>query len=332
MSTTIQKIGNLSERNRPRKFEDVIGNQQTISALRDMLARYKQCGEEPPHLMLEGMHGTGKTTIALIYADEYLGGIRRNVNFFEINGSDQRKIENMRDDVIPLTKICVKLIIFISEADKLTPSSQALLKRVMETTKNAKFIFDLNNESEIIEPIKSRCAEFKFRPLDPNEIVDRIYKVFDNEGIKYTLSDQEINAINYLVQSSKGDMRKIFNNLEKIITAAKELNPQNIMQLNESINGVTECLKQALAGDFIAAKNQIEDAYIMSGYDADLILSSIKDAIPTVIDYEKNSDIYVWAYTRLSELKHRMKSGGDVLIDLCAFVGEVWRAPFLSKK
>jgi len=328
---TIKRNGNLSERNRPKTFDAVIGNETTISALRDMLARYKQFGEQPPHLLFKGMHGTGKTTLAEIFSNEYLGGIKHDINFFAVNGSDERKIDDMRDKIIPLTKLMIKLVIFISEADKLTHNSQALLKRVMETTRNALFILDLNDETCIIDPIKSRCAEFAFRPLNEDAIVERIYKVFDAEGIKYNLGDEEVNAIKYIVSSSKGDMRKIFMNIEKVITATKEINPQNIMELNKSINIIVDCIKQALAGDVVAAKNSVEDAYIMSGYNTDFVMDSFKSAINDVIDPVKDKDIYAWAYARLAELQHRLIGCHDPVIALWGYVCELWRAPYLRK-
>ncbi len=323
----IQKNGSMSERHRPKRWEEMCGQTQVISSLRDMLARYKQRGEIPPHLLFKGPSGTGKTTAAYIFAEEYLGGIKRDYNFFEFNGSDARKIDDVRNKIKPLTTISTKIIIFVSEADRLTDESQAALRRITETTKNALFIFDLNEENKIIDAMKSRCAEFTFTPLDDNTILTRVYQIFDAEGIKYTMEPEEEHAMLQIVHTSRGDMRKIFTNIEKVLTADKQINPQNILELNTSINSVAEVVKSAIAGDFDKAKNLIEDAYIMSGYKTDMLLDGFTEALSSITDNE----IRIWAYVRLAEMAHRLESTHRPLVILWGYVGELWRAPHLRK-
>ncbi len=323
----IKKMGDLSERHRPKKFEDVIGNENTIASLKTILERYKLRGDMPPSIMLKGMKGTGKSTLALIFADAFLGGIKHEVNFFELNGSNERGIDVIRDKIIPLARLCIKIVIFISEADELTEKAQAALKRVMETTNNVVFIFDLNDETKMLDPIKSRCAEFSFYPLNPDKIMERIYQVLTEEGVSYDFSDEEKSAMLQIINTSHGDMRKVYKNLEKIITADNKINAQNIIELNKSINLIADCVKAALAYDIEKAKNVVEDAYIMSGYNTDMLLDGFMDAIETITDKE----IKVWAYIRLGELAHRLENTHRATVPLIAYVMELARAPHLKR-
>ena len=55
----------LTQKYRPRKFQDVIGQDNAISFLKDLLSQKQQ----PNSMILEGTYGTGKTTLARIYAN-----------------------------------------------------------------------------------------------------------------------------------------------------------------------------------------------------------------------------------------------------------------------
>ena len=103
----------------------------------------------------------GKTAAAIALAKDMLGeGF--DVNFIELNASDDRKLETVRTkikDFISQKKIgdVPFRIIFLDEVDGMTSDAQNALKRVIESYEsNARFIFAANDQSRIIYPLQSR--------------------------------------------------------------------------------------------------------------------------------------------------------------------------------
>jgi replication factor C small subunit len=101
-------------------------------------------------------------------------------------------------------------VIFLDEADALTPDAQGALRRIMEqNSQTCRFILSCNYSSKIIEPIQSRCAVFRFRPLAEDQVLEMISLVAESEGI--TLDEEAAVAIAHV---SLGDLRKAITSLQ----------------------------------------------------------------------------------------------------------------------
>ena len=148
------------EKYRPQKLEDVVGQKQIINRLE------KYVGEKSmPNLMFTGPAGVGKTTTALALVKSILGEYWRQ-NFLELNASDARGIETVRNNIKNFCRLkpvgAPFRIIFLDEVDNMTKDAQHALRREMEMyTKTASFILSCNYSSKIIDPIQSRCYEMK---------------------------------------------------------------------------------------------------------------------------------------------------------------------------
>ncbi|KNC75813.1 replication factor C subunit 4, partial [Sphaeroforma arctica JP610] len=175
-----------------------------------------------PHLLFYGPPGTGKTSTILAIARELFGPKLMKERVLELNASDERGIDVVRHKIKSFAQIAVGgtkakgypsppfKIIILDEADSMTTDAQSALRRTMELhSKVTRFCLICNYVTRIIEPLTSRCAKFRFRPLPPSAMQTQIKLVTEKEDIK--IADGVPEA---LVTASGGDMRRVLNLLQ----------------------------------------------------------------------------------------------------------------------
>eukprot|EP01108_Squamamoeba_japonica_P006123 TRINITY_DN4925_c0_g1_i1.p2 TRINITY_DN4925_c0_g1~~TRINITY_DN4925_c0_g1_i1.p2 ORF type:complete len:226 (+),score=111.50 TRINITY_DN4925_c0_g1_i1:435-1112(+) len=95
-------------------------------------------------------------------------------------------------------------LIVLDEADSMTGDAQAALRRIMENySKATRFCLICNYVSRIIEPLASRCAKFRFRPLAADAVEGRLAHVAREENV--TIDAETLVALRSI---TGGDMRK----------------------------------------------------------------------------------------------------------------------------
>ena len=303
----------LVEKYRPKTLNEIIGQDHVVEALKEIAKK-----EEKPHMLFVGPSGVGTTTAAMAFEREIFGKYWRN-KFIELNASDERGIDTVREKIkrIALTK--GEKILFLDEADALTPDAQQALRRIMEKTRDTIFILSCNYEYRIIDPIKSRCARFIFKSLKKEDILKRLIYIIQQEKIVVSPNEDTKKALLLIVDYSEGDMRKAINLLEEVITSKKELSPKNVLMLLPR-DVIYDAIDKALNGDFFTAKRLLEDAYISAGYDAKQLINQILKAIEKIRD----DNIKIKLYDKVAELDYRITVGSNPLIQLIGFLAYVW--------
>src|SRR3989344_5289837 len=170
-----------TEKYRPATFADIKGQKEIVEKIKAFVE-----SKNMPHLLFSGPAGVGKTTLSLVIARELFGENWRE-NTLELNASDERGIDVVRVKVKDFARtkaigdVPFKLI-YLDESDALTREAQQALRRTMENyTKTCRFILSCNYSSKILDPIQSRCAVFRFKPLNKEEIFTVIDKIAKEE-------------------------------------------------------------------------------------------------------------------------------------------------------
>ena len=255
------------EKYRPKRLDEMIGQEEVVKRLKAYAEK-----KEMPNLLFAGPPGTGKTTAAIALAREIFGDTFEQ-NFLELNASDERGINVVRETIkefartLPFGGAKFK-IIFLDEADALTADAQNALRRTMEKyAATARFILSCNYSSKIIEPIQSRCALFRFKPLSDEQIKERLRYIAQNEGLKITEE-----ALDALVYIAEGDMRKAINTLQAAAAISNEVTDELIYQVAARARPqeLKKMMMAALRGNFFEARdmlNKLMIDYGMSGED-----------------------------------------------------------------
>jgi replication factor C small subunit len=269
--------------------------------------------------MFAGPAGTGKTTSALALARELFGESWRD-NFVELNASDERGIDVVRGKIkefartSPLGGSSFK-IIFLDEADALTNDAQAALRRTMERySVNCRFILSCNYSSKIIEPIQSRCAVFRFRPLKAEEVKKYLRRIADKEGL--VITDEALDA---LVHVGEGDMRKAVNSLQVVAAAEREVTLDVVYQTtgNARPEEVVNMLETALKGNFVEARAILDEIMLNYGLSGEDIIRQIHKSFfdLSIPDVEK-----VRLIDKTGEVEFRLVEGSNERIQLEALL------------
>lgn len=272
------------EKYRPRTVNDVSHQDEVVSVLKKCLE-----GEDIPNFLFYGPPGTGKTSTILaltrqMFASEFKDRV------LELNASDERGIQVVREKIKSFSQIAVNArtikglkipaikIVILDEADNMTDAAQSALRRTMEKfTKTTRFCLICNYVSRIIAPITSRCAKFRFKPLDTSVLDDRIRHICKEENIN--CSDDVIENIR---QVSGGDLRKAITYLQSSARLKKDepIEKQDIYDIAGVVpqSVVEQIILLTKSGSVTKLQTEIENV-MNEAYSASQILDQLHDII-----------------------------------------------------
>jgi replication factor C small subunit len=303
-----------TEKYRPSKFPNLVGQDEIIKRISSLTNSLNI-----PHLLFAGPAGTGKSTLALIVVKELYGQNWRD-NYLELNASDERGIQIVREKVknFARTKSLGNVpfkVIFLDEADALTPEAQQALRRTMENySSTCRFILSCNYSSKIIDPIQSRCAIFRFKLLEKKDIEKVIYKISENE--KLTVNPE---SIEILYEGSEGDCRRAVNLLQATASISPNITPELVSTIisNAKPKDIKVVLDYALAGDFQNAKEKLLDIMLKESISGQDVIKAIQKEIWNL---QIEPEIKVKLTEKTGEVEFRIVEGSDPFIQLQSLI------------
>jgi replication factor C small subunit len=290
----------------------------------DVVNRLKRFAETKamPHCLFAGPPGSGKTTAALCLAHD-LFGERFMDAFLELNASDARGIDVIRTTVKEFARIATISevpfkILVLDEADNMTADAQHALRRTMERyTDTCRFVLSCNYSGRIIEPIQSRCAIFRFVPLEAEDVSAYVKIIAEKEHVHLTEP-----GLRALTESSEGDLRKAINTLQGASSLGKPIDEKVVYEVvgKAKPGDVQELLDVAAKGDFLKAREKLRSMLVQQGLSGKDILKQIHSEILRMPIPEKSKIELIDA---AGEIDYRLIQGADEEVQLSSLLAHL---------
>lgn len=221
----------IARKYRPQRFSDVVGQEHVTQTLGHAI----ETGRIAHAYLFCGPRGTGKTTIARIFAKclNATGGPKvefaeddpkateiaegRSLDVLEIDGASNRGIEEIRElrETVKYAPASSKFKIYIiDEVHMLTKEAfNALLKTLEEPPAHVKFMFATTEPEKVLPTILSRCQRFDLRRIPIKLMVDHLRHIARQENV--TIDDAALHAI---ARGADGGMRDAESALDQLIS------------------------------------------------------------------------------------------------------------------
>jgi len=199
-----------------------------------------------------------------------------------------------------------------------TSDAQSALRRTMEQfSNNVRFILSCNYSSQIIDPIQSRCAVFRFSPLADAAVESEIRHIAEAEGIE--LTDDGVDA---LVYAADGDMRKAINGLQAASVSGDVVDEEAVFAITATARPeeIHEMVQTALDGDFTAARATLDRLLTEEGIAGGDIIDQLHRS---VWEFDLDDRAAAALLERVGETDYRITQGANERIQLEAMLASL---------
>ena len=279
----------LYRKYRPQTFNDIVGQNHIVSVLRNAIDK-----DQISHAYLfYGSRGTGKTSIAKIFANEVNGNEiyqRENVDIIEIDAASNNGVDEVRDikEAIKFLPTEGKYKVYIiDEVHMLTTAAfNALLKTLEEPPAHVIFILATTEIHKIPATILSRCQRFEFKNLAQEQLIDRLKYIAKEENL--VIEDAAIEKIATL---AKGGLRDAISILDQVSNYAEEITLNHILEVTSSISedDILEFYRGLLQGDVTKSLLKYNE-FVAQAKDTKLLLNDLINVTRDIVVYKNLKD------------------------------------------
>lgn len=320
-STILNKSDDLPwvEKYRPKKLDDIVQQEEIIKVLKNTIKT-----GQLPHLLLFGPPGTGKTSTCLAIAMQLFGPHIINDRIVELNASDDKGIGIVRNKILDFAKFAIGSkdpnypcpdykIVILDEADAMTSDAQAALRKVMEEKSSiTRFFIICNYKNQILDPISSRCAQFRFKPLEKHAIIKRLNDIGKMEN--FDISNK---CFDKIYEISDGDARKaimILQNLKYIQKYKKNIVPDDILSISGGIElSVLDNFWEKCCIGNVAIVRKLALIILREGFSTESVMIYLNECVlnSKMSDVQKSKIML-----ELAETNRRLLEGSDEYIQI----------------
>ena len=279
----------LYRKYRPQTFNDIVGQNHIVSVLKNAIDK-----DQISHAYLfYGSRGTGKTSIAKIFANEVNGNEiyqKENVDIIEIDAASNNGVDEVRDikEAIKFLPTEGKYKVYIiDEVHMLTTAAfNALLKTLEEPPAHVIFILATTEIHKIPATILSRCQRFEFKNLSQEQLIDRLKYIAKEENL--VIEEAAIEKISTL---AKGGLRDAISILDQVSNYAEEITLNHILEVTSSISedDILEFYRGLLQGDVTKSLLKYNE-FVAQAKDTKLLLNDLINVTRDIVVYKNLED------------------------------------------
>ncbi|WP_342525315.1 replication-associated recombination protein A [Chryseomicrobium sp. FSL W7-1435] len=214
----------LAYRMRPRKLEEVVGQQETIGPTTGLYQMIRN--GHVPSMLLYGEPGIGKTSLAYAIAGS------SDLPFIALNATTSGKKDI--EDVVKESRLTGKVLLFLDEIHRFNKLQQDTLLPHVENGSIVLIGATTENPYHDVNPaIRSRCGEIKqLKRIEQDDMEQLLHRALHDEErglgkLSIAITDEQLAL---MANASNGDARKALTLLESIVEASDEENGQIMVE------------------------------------------------------------------------------------------------------